>query len=125
MFPDELAERIEEYMNSNTPHVVYEFMTIFVQRIYPDTVWKRKMELSLSIVCFQMVTPSNIVYVIMLVKNGKSLCDQKKSQKNNPGIGGRRKGDHYSPVEKVRRECMTKLRGIWKDWTISTQQKTI
>jgi hypothetical protein len=35
VLPDELAEGIEECMNSNTLHVVYEFMTMYVQRIYP------------------------------------------------------------------------------------------
>ncbi len=73
MYSDELVEGIKEYMNSNTLHVVYEFMTIYVQRIYPDAVWKCKMEQSPNIVFFLMVTPSNIAYVISLVKNGKSL----------------------------------------------------
>ncbi len=36
------------------------------------------MEQSMNIVFYQMVTPSNIAYVILLVKNGKSLWDQKK-----------------------------------------------
>jgi hypothetical protein len=71
VFPDEQAEGIEEYMNSNTLHVVYEFMTTDVQRIYPDAVWKHKMEQSPNIVFFQMVTSSDIAYVILLVKNGK------------------------------------------------------
>jgi hypothetical protein len=91
VFPDESAEGIEEYMNLNTHHVVYEFMTTYVQRIYPDTVWKCNMEQSPNIVFFQMVTPSNIAYVILLVKNGKSLWDQKKRQMNNPGMGGEKK----------------------------------
>jgi hypothetical protein len=53
------------------------------------------------------------------------MWDQKKRQKNNPGMGGRSKRDCYSPVEKVRRERTAKLRGIWKDWIISTQRKRI
>jgi hypothetical protein len=60
VFPDELAEGIEEYMNSNTLHVVYQFMTMYVRRIYPDAVWKRKMEQNPNVVFFQMVAPSNI-----------------------------------------------------------------
>jgi hypothetical protein len=78
-------------MNSNTLHVVYEFMTTYVQRIYPDAVRKCKMEQNPNVVFFQMVTPSNIAYVILLVKNGKSLWYQKKRQKNNPGMGGDKK----------------------------------
>ncbi len=78
-------------MNLKTLHVVYEFMTTYVQRIYPDTAWKHKMEQSPNIVFFQMVTPSIITYVISLAKNEKSLWDQKKRWKSNPGMGGEKK----------------------------------
>jgi hypothetical protein len=46
-------------------------MTTYVQRIYPDTVWKCKMEQSPKNVFVQMVTPSDSAYVILLMKNGK------------------------------------------------------
>jgi hypothetical protein len=49
------------------------------------------MEQNPNKVFFQMVTPSNIAYVISLAKNGKSLWDQKKRQKNNPGMEGEKK----------------------------------
>jgi hypothetical protein len=78
-------------MNSNTLHLIYEFMTMYVQRIYPDTEWKSKMEQNPNKAFVQMVTPRNIVCVILLVKNGKSLWDQKKRQKNNPGMEGEKK----------------------------------
>jgi hypothetical protein len=78
LFPDELAEGIEEYMNSNTLHVVYKFMTTYVRRIYLDAVWKRKMERSPNLVFFQMVTARGIVYVISLVKNRKVIVASKE-----------------------------------------------
>jgi hypothetical protein len=90
VFPDELAEGTDKYMNSNKLHV-YEFMTMYVQRIYPDSVWKRKLEQNPNIVFFQMVTLSDIAYVILLVKNGKLSWGQKKRQMDNPGMGGEKK----------------------------------
>ncbi len=42
-------------------------------------------------VFFQMVTPRGIRYVMLLVKNGKSLWDQQNRQKNNPGMEGEKK----------------------------------
>jgi hypothetical protein len=66
-------------------------MTMYVQRIYPDAEWKCKMEQDPNNIFFQMVTPSNIAYVISLVKKGKSLWDQKEKQKYNPRMEGEKK----------------------------------
>jgi hypothetical protein len=49
------------------------------------------MEQNPNKVFFRIVTPSKIMYVILLAKNGKSLGDQKKRQKNNPGMEGEKK----------------------------------
>jgi hypothetical protein len=86
-----LAKGIKEYRNFNTLHAVYEFMTMCVQRMYPDAEWKCMMERNPNKVFFQMVTPSNIPYEILLVNNGKSLWGQKKRQKNKPVMEGEKK----------------------------------
>jgi hypothetical protein len=112
-------------MNSNTLHVVYEFMAMYVQRIYPDAEWKCKMEQNPNKVFFQMVTPSNIAYVISLVKDGKSLWDQKKRQKNNSEMEGEKKERPLFTCGEGKKRMYAKLRGIWKDWTIFTQRKRI
>ncbi len=58
-----------------------------------------------------MVTPSNIAYVISLVENGKSLWDQTKREKNNPGMGG----------EKKERPLFTHLEGMKRTYVKTTR----
>ena len=57
---------------------VYEFFTRYVRRIRPDTHWKRTMKSNVNKVFFQLVTPSDIAFVISLLKNGMPVWDRKK-----------------------------------------------
>jgi hypothetical protein len=55
----------EGYIYSNRLNEVYEFFT--------DTYWKRNLSRHNDVIWFQLLTPSNIAYVISLIKNGKSM----------------------------------------------------
>ena len=57
---------------------MYEFFTRYVRRIRPDTHWKRTMKSNVNKVFFQLVTPSDIAFVISLLKNGMPVWDRKK-----------------------------------------------
>ena len=57
---------------------VYEFFTRYVRQIRPDTHWKRTMKSNVNKVFFQLVTPSDIAFVISLLKNGMPVWDRKK-----------------------------------------------
>ena len=61
-------------------HEVYEFFTRYVQRIHPDTHWKWKkaMKMNPNVVWFQLITPSDIAFVILLVKNRMPVWNKKK-----------------------------------------------
>ncbi len=58
---------------------VYDFFTKYVQRVYLDVVWKRNMNNNPNLVWFQLLMPSNIAWVILLIKNSKAIWDQKKN----------------------------------------------
>ena len=58
--------------------VVYEFFTRYVRRIYPDTHWKRTMKKNANKYFFQLITPSDIAFVISLLKNGMPVWNKKK-----------------------------------------------
>jgi hypothetical protein len=58
--------------------VVYEFFTQYVWRIHPDTHWKRTMKNNANKFFFQLITPSNIAFVILLLKNGIPVWNKKK-----------------------------------------------
>jgi hypothetical protein len=55
-----------------------EFFTKYLQRIHPGTYWKKSMNLSPNVFWFQLVTPSNIAFVISLLKNGIPVWNKKK-----------------------------------------------
>ena len=56
---------------------IYEFFTKYVRRIYPDTHWKRAMKMNPNVIWFQLITPSDIAFVISLVKNGMPVWRRK------------------------------------------------
>ncbi len=58
---------------------MYEFFTRYVRRIHPDTHWKRTMKINLNTVFFQLVTPSDSVFVISLLENGMPVWNKKKT----------------------------------------------
>ncbi len=57
---------------------VYKFFTRYVRRICSDTHWKRTMKINLNKVFFQLVTSSDIAFVISLLKNGMPVWNKKK-----------------------------------------------
>ena len=59
-------------------HEVYEFFTRYVRRIHPDTHWKKAMKMNPNVVWFQLITPSDVAFVILLVENGMPVWNKKK-----------------------------------------------
>ena len=55
---------------------VYMFFTRYARRIRPD--WKRTTKSNVNKVFFQLVTPSDIAFVILLLKNGMPVWKRKK-----------------------------------------------
>jgi hypothetical protein len=50
-------------------------MVTYVQQINSDAYWVKKMKSKPNIVWLKMITPSNIAFVIALVKNGQEMRD--------------------------------------------------
>ncbi len=47
-------------------------------RIHPDTHWKKAMKMNPNVVWFQLITPSDVAFVILLVENGMPVWNKKK-----------------------------------------------
>ena len=77
---DDLANGLQSFMNDNKQgfHEVYKFFTKYVRRIHPDTHWKKAMKMNPYVIWFQLITPSNIAFVISLLKNGMLVWNKKK-----------------------------------------------
>ena len=76
MFPDELQEGIEKFVDCRCLHRVFEFFCHYVRRLYSDAWLTKKLKKYPERSFFQIVTPSDIAYIISLVKNGKAMWDQ-------------------------------------------------
>ena len=85
---DKFAEGLKSFMNNEETVDddeerseglirIYEFFTKYVRRIYPDTHWKRAMKMNPNVIWFQLITPSDIAFVISLVKNGMPVWRRK------------------------------------------------
>ena len=85
---DEFAEGLKSLMNNDETLDddeerwegcirIYEFFTRYVRRIHPDTHWKRAMKMNPNVVWFQLITPSDIAFVISLMKNGMPVWKRK------------------------------------------------
>jgi hypothetical protein len=64
--------------------LVYDFMCTYVQRIKPNVKWKKLLMKNPVSSFFRAITPSNIVYVLEIIKNGKDMWDQAKNSRTSP-----------------------------------------
>ena len=85
---DEFAEGLKSLMKNNEKVDdnetklegfvrINEFFTRYVQRIHPHTHWKRAMKMNPNKLRFQLITPSDIAFVISLMKNGMPVWKRK------------------------------------------------
>ena len=80
---DEVADGLQGFMKNNQENrglglpEVYKFFTRYVRRIHPDTHWKRTMKMNPNVVWFQLITPSDIAFVISMMKNGMPVWKRK------------------------------------------------
>jgi hypothetical protein len=95
---------------------VYKFMCTYVRRIKPDLKWKKLMTKNPGGLFLCMITPSDIAYVLAIIKNGKDLWDQaKKKQVGDPGTSPEKKArPQFSGGEERKRESDI---SVWnKEW---------
>jgi hypothetical protein len=77
MDPDMLKEGIKNYMNSMARVYLYKFIARYVRKAHPDSIIMQDLSENLGVSFINMITPSDIAYVICLVKNGEDMWDQK------------------------------------------------
>ncbi len=72
-----LKEGMKNYMNSMAQVHLYKFIARNVRKVHPDSIIMRDLSENVGVSFIDMITPSDIAYVICLVKNGKDMWDQK------------------------------------------------
>jgi hypothetical protein len=86
VWPDELGAGIKTYIKLNTLKHVNKFMCTYVRWITPDATWNKRMIKEPNRPFFCYVTPSDIAYILFLIKNGKDMWDQTKRRQENPEV---------------------------------------
>jgi hypothetical protein len=84
VWPDELGKGFDEYVKLQQEHVVYDFMCTYVRRMRPDKRWKKMMTLNPGWPFICLFTPSDIAYVLAVIKNGQEMWDQAKNPSASP-----------------------------------------
>ena len=87
MFPDEFQERIEKFIKCKLLHRVFNFVCQYVRRLYLDNFITKALKMTPGYCFFPFVTPSNIAYVISVIKNGKEMWDQEIRLAENQDMG--------------------------------------
>ena len=75
--PDMLKEGMKYYMNSMARVYLYKFIARYIRKVYPDSLITQDLSENVRVSFIDMITPSDIAYVICLVKNDKDMWDQK------------------------------------------------
>jgi hypothetical protein len=83
--PDRLSKGIDVYFDNGTESAVFEFTCTYVRRLYSDASRRKMMKTCQGQPFFNMVTPSDIAYVLAIIKNGKDSWDQTKRLGCTPG----------------------------------------
>ncbi len=84
VYPDELGNGFQTYIDLKIENVVYNFMCTYILRIKPDTRWKNILKNSPGCPFICAITPSDIACVLAIIKNGKEMWDQAKNPGTNP-----------------------------------------
>ncbi len=73
---------------------MYDFLCTYIRRIKPDVKWKKLFTKNPGCPFICCKTPSDIVYVLAIIKNGKEMWDQAKNDGGKTGddvekVGGK------------------------------------
>ncbi len=74
--PDPLSEGFTGYAECNMEH--------FVRRIKLDSDWRKLLRKNPEKPFLLFVTPSDIAFILSLIKNGMEMWDQARRQQDNP-----------------------------------------
>ncbi len=72
-----LKEGMKNYMNSMARGYLYKFIARYVRKVHPDSIITSDLSENVGVSFIDMITPSDIAYVICFVKNCKDMWDQK------------------------------------------------
>jgi hypothetical protein len=79
--PDNLRNGLDYYASSSDKAELYEFLARYMRKVYPDTDIKKDLENNEGFSFIDRITPSDIAFVISILKNGCNVWDQTMKMK--------------------------------------------
>ena len=102
--PDPLSEGFSRYAACNMEHYVFEFLLNYVRRMRSDLNWSKLLQKNPERPFLLFITPSDIAYVLALIKNGMAIWDQAKRLQENPTHGEKKAVPLFTKGENLKRE---------------------
>jgi len=82
--PDPLSKGFTRHAQSNMEHFVVEFLLNYVSRIKLDSDWRKLLKKNPEKPFLLFVTPSDIAFILALIKNGLGMWEQDRRLQDNP-----------------------------------------
>jgi hypothetical protein len=73
---DKLRNGLNDYISSSDKSIVYKFFARYVKNVYSDSDIKTDLKNNEGLSFVDRITPSDIAYVICVIKNGRNVWDQ-------------------------------------------------
>jgi hypothetical protein len=74
--PDKLRNGLDDYILSSDKAIVYEFFARYARKVYSDSDIKTDLKNNEGSSFVDRITPSDIAFVISVIKNGRDVWDQ-------------------------------------------------
>jgi hypothetical protein len=74
--PDKLRNGLDDYILSSDKAIVYKFFAKYVRKVHSDSDIKTDLKNNEGLSFVDKITPSEIVFVISVLKNGRNVWDQ-------------------------------------------------
>ncbi len=75
--PDKLKNGITDYPSPEEKEILYMFFARYVRKVHSKSVIKSELRNNEGLLFVDIISPSNIVFVISVIKNGRDVWDQK------------------------------------------------
>ena len=82
--PNQLSEGFTRYAQSGMEHLVFEFLLNYVRRFKSDMDWRKLLKKNPEKPFLLFVTPSDIAFILALIKNGLGMWEQGRRLQENP-----------------------------------------
>ena len=74
--PDKLRHGVQEFETDNEKEILYMFLAKYVRKTHADSEIKRELKNNEGMSFLDLITPSDIAFVICVVKNARHVWDQ-------------------------------------------------